>query len=685
MILAIIQARMNSSRLPNKMLADIAGEPMLSHVVKRTMKSKLIDKVAVATTINSIDDPLEDFCVLNKIYCYRGSEEDVLDRFYQLAKIQKADAIVRITGDCPFVDPDIIDDVINEYQNGDYDYVTNSMRYTYPDGMDVEIFSYDALEKAYTNATSLREKEHVVSYFKYSGLFKIKNVINPNPISQEYRLSVDQPDDLKFVREIYSKLINQGNVEFRMKDILELISDNPYISDINSNIHRNQGSYTSYANDPPVAPLDRTLSNSYDIKEKAETLIPGLTQTFSKGPLVFIQNVSPVYLSKANGSHVWDVDGNEYIDYPMALGPVILGHNYPAVTQAVINQVQNGTSYSLPHPLEVEVADLIVQNVPSAEMVRFGKNGSDATSGAIRAARAYTGRDIIVCCGYHGWQDWYVGTTTRDAGVPQSVKDLTITFEYNNFSSLKDLFDKYPNQIAAVIMEPIGVELPKTGFLEDVKNITKKEGAVLIYDEIVTGFRLDLGGAQKYFGVTPDLTCVGKAMGNGYPISAVAGNKEIMKMFDQIFFSFTFGGEAVSLAAAKATIEEMQNKSVINHLWQQGQRLSDGFNALSSYFGLEKYIRSDGLAPHTAIIYMSGDNDFVDPLVVKSLFQQECIKRGILISSSQNISFSHTNHDIDYTLKVYRTAMEILSTALREGNIKELLEGPPVQAIFRNP
>ena len=684
MILAIIQARMNSSRLPNKMLADIGGKPMLSHVIDRTMESKLIDKLSVATTTDVTDDSIDDFCKTNKVHVYRGSEDDVLDRFYNLARLQKADDIVRITGDCPFVDPEIIDEVITVYKDGNYDYVTNSMRYTYPDGLDVEIFSYEALQKAWENSTSLREREHVVSYFKYSGLFKIRNVMNPDPVKHEYRWSVDQPADLRFVREVYSQLVSQGNLEFRMNDILKLLSENPHILDINSNIDRNQGSYTSYASDPPIAPLNRSVSKSYEIKEKAEKLIPGLTQTFSKGPLLFIQDVAPVYLTRAEGSHTWDVDGNEYIDYPMALGPVILGHNYPAVTEAVIEQIQNGTSYSLAHPLEVEVSDLIVNHVPSAEMVRFGKNGSDATSGAIRAARAYTGRDVIACCGYHGWQDWYVGTTTRDGGVPESVKDMTVTFEYNNIDSLKDIFDKYPNKVAAVIMEPIGVELPNNNFLEQVKTLTKKEAAVLIYDEVVTGFRLSLGGAQDYFDVTPDLTCVGKAMGNGYPISAIAGNKDIMSVFDEIFFSFTFGGEAVSLAAAKATIKEMENKPVIDHLWQNGQRLSDGFNALSQYFELQQYLKSSGLAPHTSIGYMSGDN-LTDPLIIKSLFQQECIKRGVLISSSQNISFSHTNQDIDYTLKVYRSAMEILATSLKEGNTEELLEGPPVKPVFRNP
>ena len=260
---------MNSSRLPNKMLADIGGKPMLSHVIDRTMESKLIDKLSVATTTDVTDDSIDDFCKTNKVHVYRGSEDDVLDRFYNLARLQKADDIVRITGDCPFVDPEIIDEVITVYKDGNYDYVTNSMRYTYPDGLDVEIFSYEALQKAWENSTSLREREHVVSYFKYSGLFKIRNVMNPDPVKHEYRWSVDQPADLRFVREVYSQFVSQGNLEFRMNDILKLLSENSHILDINSNIDRNQGSYTSYANDPPIAPLNRSVSKSYEIKEKA--------------------------------------------------------------------------------------------------------------------------------------------------------------------------------------------------------------------------------------------------------------------------------------------------------------------------------------------------------------------------------------------------------------------------------
>lgn len=690
-MLAIIQARMASTRLPGKMLADIDGQPMLWHVVNRTMRSSRVDRLIVATSVNSGDDPIVQFCARNNIDCFRGSEDDVLDRFYQAAKAAKADSVIRITGDCPLLDSSLLDEVARIYTTGDFDYVTNSLRYTYPDGLDVEVFSYKALERAWTEAKSSREREHVVSYFKYSGKFKITNVDNPKgAVGEKYRWSVDEPVDLEFVREVYSRLSKGKNFDFGMDEVLNLLCENPEITDINTGINRNEGSFTSYANEPPIPEQVRTLKRSLELKEEATRLIPGYTQTFSKGPLLFIQGVSPVYLSKGLGSHVWDVDQNEYIDYPMALGPVILGHNYPAVTQAVTTQINLGSSFSLAHPLELEVASLLVDQIPCAEMVRFGKNGSDATSGSVRAARAFTGRDIIACCGYHGWQDWYIGTTTRGEGVPEAVAELTIPFAYNDFSSLEKIFAENPGRVAAVIMEPIGVEEPKDEFLIKVRELTRREGSVLIYDEVVTGFRLGLGGAQEYFGVTPDLACVGKGMGNGFPISAVVGRKEIMKIFNDIFFSFTFGGEAVSLAASKATIQEMIEKPVIEHLWQQGQRLQDGFNVLAEAYNVGAYLQCVGLPPHTAISYKdgsekSGTSTETDPLLIKSLFQQECVKRGVLVSSSQNMSFSHSNQDIDYTLRVYRTSMEILSVALKEGDLLSRLEGPLVEPVFRNP
>jgi glutamate-1-semialdehyde aminotransferase len=426
--------------------------------------------------------------------------------------------------------------------------------------------------------------------------------------------------------------------------------------------------------------LKRSLRESQALLERARRLIPSATQTFSKGPTQFVQGVTPAFLRRGRGSHVWDVDENEYIDYVTGLGPVILGYADPDVDAAVARQLEDGVTFSLPHPLEVEVAEMLTEIIPGAEMVRYGKNGSDATSGAVRAARAYTGRDLIACCGYHGWQDWYIGTTTRRAGVPEAVQRLTRTFAYNDIESLERLFVEHPGEIAAVVMEPVGVVPPREGFLQEVAELTRRGGALLVFDEIVTGFRLALGGGQEYFGVTPDLSAFGKAMANGFPIAAVVGRRDVMGIFDEIFFSFTFGGEAVSLAAAKATMAKMRREPVIAHLWRQGTALQDGYNRLAAEFGLAERTRCIGMPPRTVLRFTTAAGS--DSLEMRSLVQQELAKRGVLILTGFNLCYAHSDEDVERTLGACREALDILAN-VDERNISSLLEGPPVQAVFR--
>lgn len=677
-IVAIIQARMGSTRLKAKVLADIAGHPMLEHVVVRTQKAQHVNRVVVATSSSPLDDPIALFCQEKAIACFRGSENDVLDRYYQAAKHDEADVIVRITADCPLIDPKVIDRVIDTYLLGNHDYVTNTFRYTYPDGLDTEVFSFKALEKAWKEATLPSDREHVTSFIRKTNGFRLHNVENDVDLSSKnLRFTVDEAADLQFVKTVFSKL----KAGFDLNDVLGLLEKEPSLLAINTGLIRNEGFYKSLALEPPLPAQERSLRKSAALKDKALPLIPSLTQTFSKGPTQYVQGVAPVFLMRGEGSTVWDVDGNSYIDYPLGLGPVILGHHYPAVTDAVIAQLKEGISFSLPHPLEVELAELLTEIIPCADMVRFGKNGSDATSGAVRAARAFTGRDLIACCGYHGWQDWYIGTTTRNKGIPKAVCDLTIPFQYNNIESLKKIFDQHPGQVAAVIMEPFSVVEPQDGFLEKIKTLAHAEGALLIFDEIVTGFRLALGGAQEYFGVTPDLACFGKAMANGFPISTVVGRKEIMPIFDEIFFSFTFGGETASLAAAIATITEMRAKNVIAHLWEQGQKLKDGYTVLAKYFGIDRYTDCIGLPPRSMITFK--DEAGNESLLFRSLFQQECLKRGVLFAGAQNICYSHGTAEIEHTLRTYRAAMEILAKAIQTHTVLEKLEGEPVQPVFR--
>ena len=315
-------------------------------------------------------------------------------------------------------------------------------------------------------------------------------------------------------------------------------------------------------------------------------MIPGCSQTFSKGANQHVRGVAPMFLAKGKGCRVWDVDGNEYIDYIQGLLPNILGYAHEEVNAAVAEQLAQGHSFSLPHPLEVELAERLTRLIPCAQKVRFGKNGSDATSGAVRAARALTGRERIACCGYHGWQDWYIGSTTRNAGVPEAVRALTHPFVYNDLGSLQKLLEEHRGEFAAVIMEPVNFWPPAAGFLEGVKKLAHEHGALLIFDEICSGFHFGLGGAQKRFGVTPDMACFGKAMGNGFPISCVVGRADVMKVFEDIFFSFTFGGEVASMAAAMKVLDVLETTDALARMDANGRVLQEGLNALAKEAGI---------------------------------------------------------------------------------------------------
>lgn len=411
---------------------------------------------------------------------------------------------------------------------------------------------------------------------------------------------------------------------------------------------------------------------------RAKKVIPCATQTLSKGPDQFVRGLSPIYLAKGQGSHVWDVDGNEYIDYPMALGPIILGHAYPRITKAVSKQIKLGTTYTLMHPLEIELAELIKKYVPCAEMVRFAKNGSDTTTAAVRIARAVTSRDHIAYCGYHGWQDWYAGATSRNKGIPADYKKLLHEFKYNDLESLRKIFQAYPGTIAAVIMEQPAQE-PKNNFLQKVIDLAHKNGALFILDEICTGFRYAMGGAQQYYGIMPDLACFGKAMANGFPISAIVGKKKYMKQLKEVFYSMTFGGETASLRAAIETIKELQQKKVLKKIWRLGKILRDGINQAIRETGVPAVLI--GNPPRSEIIFKDSDGN--PSLLIKSLFLQETVKREILFGVPIYISYSHSEADIKKTITACREAFKIIKQAEKENDYKKFLEGEPMGEVFR--
>ncbi len=426
--------------------------------------------------------------------------------------------------------------------------------------------------------------------------------------------------------------------------------------------------------------MSERYKRSEELLERALKTIPLGTQTFSKSRTQYPHGVSPYYIARGKGSHVWDVDGNEYVDYIMSLCAVTLGYDDPDVTAAVQAQLVDGVIFSLPHQVEIEAAERIVEMVPCAEMVRFGKNGSDATSGAVRISRAFTGRDRVLVCGYHGWQDWYIGSTLRNAGVPKATRDLTHTFAYNELDSLRALFTEYRDEVACVIMEPMNVTSPLPGYLEEVAELTRANGAVFVFDETITGFRYANGGAQEYFGVTPDLATFGKGLANGYPVSAVAGRADIMKWMEEVFFSFTFGGETLSLAAAVATMDKLRREPVIESTIAQGQKVMTGVSQLIEASGCGDFLTIAG-HPSWSFLLMS-DAGKSTSWELKTVFEQELFARGVLGYGTHNMCYSHGDAEVAALLGAYREIFPLLRQAVESGSA-DLLSCEPLQPLFK--
>jgi glutamate-1-semialdehyde 2,1-aminomutase len=419
---------------------------------------------------------------------------------------------------------------------------------------------------------------------------------------------------------------------------------------------------------------------SQEYLQRALKTIPLGAQTFSKSITQYPYGVSPLFVTRGKGSHVWDIDGNEYIDYVNALAAIIIGYVDETINESVRQHLDKGVTFSLSHPIEAEVAEIMVDMIPCAEKVRFGKNGTDATSAAIRLARAYTKRDHVLVCGYHGWQDWYIGSTSRDLGVPEKVKSLTHTFQYNDIESLEKQLEEFSGHVAAVIMEPMNIAWPKEDFLKEVKKLAHDHGSLLIFDETITGFRFAKGGAQEFFGVTPDLATFGKSLGNGFPISAVVGRADIMDYMVDIFFSSTFGGETISLVAAKTVLKTICEKDVIKQIYKTGESILTGIQDL-----ICKYSASDlfDISGHPSWSFLTiKDMKPYKQWEIKTLFLQEMFKRGILTLGTHNICYQHTQEDIETLLNAYDEIIPFLLDVVKAEALFEYLDAEPIEPLF---
>lgn len=424
----------------------------------------------------------------------------------------------------------------------------------------------------------------------------------------------------------------------------------------------------------------QSFKKSEDLLAREVKVSPLASQTFSKSYRYFCQGVAPSYMDYGKGCYIYDVDGNKFIDYMCALGPITVGYNITEVNEAVINQVKKFSSGSLQSELEVELAEKLCQIVPCAEMVRFVKNGGDATTAAIRLARAYTGRDIVLMSGYHGMHDWSIGASANHKGVPEAVRQLTINFTYNDLADLEVKLQQY--KVAAVILEPIQSNGPEEGYLQSVKELAHKYGAILVFDEVVSGFRYALGGASEMFRVTPDLAAFGKGMANGYAISAVAGKKELLEQIeDGVFVSTTFGGDAVPMAASLATIKILEQPGFYEKLTKVGDIQRRGIVDLINKYHLNDVLSVSGLPAHAGVAFEGhGSLNYLD---IQSVYSQTMIQNGILVFAIYNLNGSHTEKEAERYLDATDKAFALIRKAVDNDDVDDILLGGKVNPVFK--
>ena len=426
----------------------------------------------------------------------------------------------------------------------------------------------------------------------------------------------------------------------------------------------------------------QSFKKTQELLERELKVSPLAAQTFSKSYRYFCNGFAPSYMDRGEGCFIYDVDGNKFIDYMCALGPITLGYNNLKVNEAVINQVKRFSSASLQSELEVQLAEKLCKIIPCAEMVRFVKNGSDATTAAVRLARAYTGRDIVLMCGYHGMHDWSIGASENNKGVPKAVRELTKNFKYNDIEDLKAKLEENKGKVAAVILEPIQSNGPKGGYLQAIKDLTHEYGAIFIFDEVVSGFRYALGGASELYGVTPDLAAFGKGMANGYAISAVAGKKELLQQIEQgVFVSTTFGGDSVPMAAALATISILEQPGFYEHITKIGTMMQEGLTRLIEKYSLQEVLSVSGLPAHSGLSFEGhGSLSYLD---IQSVYSQTMIENGILVFAIYNLMGSHTEKEVSAYLDSTDKAFALIRKAIDADSLDGILRGGKVDPVFK--
>lgn len=667
----ILQARTGSSRLPGKVLADLSGRPLISFLIERLKRCALLDEIILATTSLPEDDVLAELGLKLSVKVSRGSENDVLSRYEMASMSTSATTLVRITGDCPLVDPDLLSEALLLFRKLDVDYLSNCHPPLYPDGLDIEVFTKEALTLASTNCDSSSQREHVTPWMRESGVLKIHSIRNDRDLSS-MRWTVDEPEDLCLVREIVSSF--SGSSDFSWLDVVSLHEQNPDLFEINSQYGRNEGS---------------SMSKGQKLWRRAKRVIPGGNMLLSKRAEMFLPDQWSAYFTRTKGCRVWDLDGRELIDMSiMGIGTNILGYGDSDVDAAVAATVTAGNMSTLNCPEEVLLAERLVELHPWAEMARFARSGGETNAIAIRIARAATGRDTVAICGYHGWHDWYLATNLQNEsgleehllpglepnGVPRGLSGTVQPFSFNRLDQLENIAMNH--ELAAVKMEVQRNIPPDPGFLEGVRELCTRRGIVLIFDECTSGFRQTFGGLHLKYGVEPDMAMFGKALGNGYAITALIGRRSVMEAAQSTFISSTFWTERIGPTSALKTLEVMERE----HSWEKitaiGLQIRSRWQELADYHGLR--ITHNGLPALTGFAIQSPKS-----LAYKTLITQEMLKKGYLAATSCYVCLSHTPDVVEPYLDAINQVFGLIAECEAGRSVEEILEGPVCHGGFK--
>lgn len=670
-IVVIVQARMGSTRLPNKVMKSIDGIPMIELLLSRLARATEVDQIIVATSVDERNLPLVEHVRKLGYICEQGSENDVLDRYMQAAKNHNADVIVRITGDCPLVDPELVDEVLRRFKIQDVDYLCNNYPPTYPDGLDIEVCTFKALEQAWQETNDPFDREHVTPYLRKLGKFKIATMQNSEDLSA-LRWTVDEPADFEVIKKVFKHF--HPRTDFTWCEILTLQTEQPELFNINQHLIRNEGS---------------TMGTGQKLWKRAKQVIPGGNMLLSKRAEMFLPEQWPAYFSKAKGCKVWDLDGNAYTDMSiMGIGTNTLGYGHPEVDAAVQQTIVSGNMSTFNCPEEVYLAEKLIEMHPWADMVRLARSGGEANAIAIRIARAASGKDKVAICGYHGWHDWYLSANLGDNagldghllpglqpnGVPRNLKGTVFPFSYNNYTELEALVNE--QDIGVIKMEVVRNMGPEDNFLHKVRKLATERGIVLIFDECTSGFRETFGGLHKKYGVEPDMAMFGKALGNGYGITATIGKREVMEAAQTTFISSTFWTERIGPTAALATLKVMEHTKSWETITQIGMNVREGWKSLADKHALK--IGHWGLPALTGFTFQSAN-----ALAYKTLITQEMLAKGYLASNSVYACIDHTPEVVEEFLANLDPIFALVKECEDGRDIISLLKGPVCHGGFK--